>query len=1311
MKQTELDLAKFTLELIQLTDEIVAETDETVLLTRFFDFIEKYFEVESFCLFHADERGNSDLMAKGCNAPLKTELVREVRQLWKKRKGEVIIQSDNIHLFTIDKNSFLFVYYSSKGNEIDRLFRSAIEVFIKKLKLSIRDITLRNQLSHLQDDYTSILLIVEAMDELDIGVQIADVQGKIIYLNKLSRKRLGILDFKQKDYYVSDFEPLFKKKDAWLEHIMELRECKSMVINSVNISIEDKIEIPVEVTVRLATISNKEYVVAVVKDKSLLHSYEELIKKKELMLDVLSDVTHDLLETDDIVKSISSGLKSLGIAIEVDRTYLFTNEYLEDGTITTSQRIEWNSGAKSPQIDNPELQNLPINTFEDFLEKLNNNLPYQNIVSKIEDEELRGILEMQDIVTILLIPIFENDRLWGFVGYDDCTRERVWDKSEIKILQTFSKIISKSVERKKNKDLIESYARFPLENPEPILRIDLEGKILLQNKPAERLKELIIEDGTIVSEMLDLKTFCVFIAREIGSGSKLRTTIVRDQDRFTYSAVIKPIKKDKVINIYMSDISELIHTTNKLNRANQLIDNIHENLEDVIWSISIPNYEVVFLSDSVERLTGYKKVDFTNDFKYWTKLLPPGDTWVIEKINADLMNVGEASFDHRLKRANDTEIWVKNKSKIICNENGLPVRIDGVLSDITKEKEYETLMKFQEEKFRRLNKNMNLGLLEVDNDGIILFANEAFVKMAGYTKEQLIGRIAHEVFPVNGSKKTIEDKIALRSSGVSDSYEVKVFDGRGEERWWLISGAPNTDKNGEVIGSIGIHLDITNQKRVEQELMESKKLADASNQAKEDFLANMSHEIRTPLNGIIGLANELKESDLEEQNAEMVNHIYSSGKHLLSLINQILELSKISSGEVKIHKNQFDMRDLAQDVISIIAPIAKEKGLELVVQIDSRIGETYYGDQIRIKQCLLNLLSNSVKFTDSGSVTLSIDIHQAIGNEEEVRFSVSDTGRGMSKEFLDAIYDKFTQENKDNVSEDEGIGLGMAITKQIVELLDGWIEIASESKRGTMVQILIPLNKTEKNIINQFSLEIDHKDYEELKGMRILVAEDNEVNLLVVRRLLTKKGIDVFEAKNGQEAVKIAENLQPDIVLMDIHMPVCDGVEALQIIRKRGLNMPVFAITADVINSNNNRYDTSGFDGIIIKPFEPSDLFSKLLSVMSKKYLSSDVIDGITGGDEDFKKEFIGLLNESFTEGKNKINDALESKKIEDIGFIVHKLKGSILLLNIDEIIESVLLLSDVKEGEMTFNDVEKHAKKIVIILNRLIHELDNQAS
>ena len=157
--------------------------------------------------------------------------------------------------------------------------------------------------------------------------------------------------------------------------------------------------------------------------------------------------------------------------------------------------------------------------------------------------------------------------------------------------------------------------------------------------------------------------------------------------------------------------------------------------------------------------------------------------------------------------------------------------------------------------------------------------------------------------------------------------------------------------------------------------------------------------------------------------------------------------------------------------------------------------------------------------------------------------------------------------------------------------------------------------------------------------------------------------------------------------------------------------MPVFAITADVINSNNNRYDTSGFDGIIIKPFEPSDLFSKLISVMSKKYLSNDVIDGITGGDEDFKKEFIGLLNESFREGKDKINDALESKKIEDIGFIVHKLKGSILLLKIEEIIESVLLLSDVKEGEMTYNDVEKHAKKIVIILNRLIHELDNQAS
>lgn len=1311
MRNTKFDLAQFTLELIQLTDEIVEETDKPVLLTRFFEFIEKYFAVEAFCLFNVDDGGNADLMFKGCKAPLKTELVKEVRQLWKKRKGEDNIQSDNIRLFTISQNSFLFVYCASKDIETERLFQSTLDVFIKKLKLSIQDITIRNQLSHLQDDYTSILLILEAMDELDIGIQIADLEGKIIYLNKLSRKRLGITDLKRKDYYVSDFEPLFKEKAAWVDHIMELRASNSLLINSVNISVEDKIEIPVEVTARLATISENEFVVAAVKDVSLMHSYEHLLKKKELMLDALADITHDLLETDDILGSISTGLERLGVAVEVDRTYLFTNEYLEDGTILTSQRIEWNSGAKAPQIDNPELQNLPINTFEAFLEKLNDHLPFQEIVSQIEDEELRGILEMQDIITILLIPVFEKDRLWGFIGYDDCTRERTWDKSEIKILQTFSNVISKSVERKKNKDLIESYARFPLENPEPILRIDLEGKMLLQNKPAERLKELTLEEETIVTEILDLKTFCVFIAKEIGSGSKLRTTIVRDQDGFTYSAVIKPIQQDKVINIYMSDISELLNTTSKLNKANQLIDNIHENLEDVIWSISITDYHVVFLSDSVERLTGYKKIDFTKDFKFWRKLLPQGDNWVIEKINEDLKNSGETSFDHKLKRANGTEIWVKNKAKIICNEKGLPVRIDGVVSDITKEKEYETLMKFQEEKFRRLNKNMNLGLLEVDNDGSILYANEAFVQMAGYSKEQLLGKIAHEVFPVDESKKTIEEKISKRNIGVSDSYEVKVINGKGEERWWLISGAPNTDKNGEVIGSIGIHLDITNQKRVERELIEAKKLADSSNQAKEDFLANMSHEIRTPLNGIIGLANELKETELENQSAEMVNHIYSSGKHLLSLINQILELSKISSGELEIVKGRFGMRELAQDVISIIDPLARSKNLELLVQIDNHIGEVYYGDEIRIKQCLLNLLSNSVKYTDSGSVTLKIDIHQSVNNEEEVRFSVTDTGRGMSKEFLDVIYDKFTQENKFNVSADEGIGLGMAITNQIVKLLNGWIEIVSEPERGTKVQMLIPLQRTNKNILKGPSTKSDHQNYEALKGLRVLVAEDNEVNQLVVHRLLTKKGIHVSKAKNGLEAVEIAEKFFPDIVLMDIHMPLCGGVEALQRMREKGLNMPVFAITADAINSNNKRYDSSGFDGIIIKPFEPSELYTKLLIAMSKKYLSSNVIQEISGGDKDFEKEFLSLLHQSLIEGKEKINDALESKKIEDIGFSVHKLKGSILLLKIDEINESVLLLSDVKEGEMSYEDVEKRAKQILIILNRLIHELDSQES
>ncbi len=1316
MEKSMPNIEKFTTELLEFTSRVVASNNIQYILDEFFQFATTHLGTNVLHVMLKADHSLITIYSTG-NEENMEELIFQLkgtREIVEDRKIRNVFGYTTLNI----SDSYLICFKNPDQEKIsEKLFHSTLDLLVRKLEYVDQMLRRQENEQNLEETNHHLQLILQFVNNLDQSIQVANSHGRIVYLNEIAKKRLGIYDFNQRDYYVSDFEPLFKTQEDWLKHVLELREKKKMIIRSYNTIQGTKESIPVEVIITHAEINGTEYVIALSRDISQIQEYESLLKKREQMLKVISDVTYKLLDSNDIIGEIRDTLLDLGQAVKVDRTYLFTNAELPGDVMRTSQRCEWNSGTKTAQIDNPDLQNLPISIFDGFLENLINNKPFQSITSAMPESDLKELLDSQDITSILIIPIFDGEFFWGFIGYDDCTYERTWDESEVTILQTFANVISKSLERKRNIEQIETYAQFSSENPEPVFRIDKSGKIVLRNEPSKRIHQVRIE-GTSINDSFDLSSFCRKIIDDVSSDQRMKNYHVVDQEEFHYSVTAKLLSDKESVNVYMNDITTLVSTTKKLNDANQLIDNILLNLEDTIWSIRLPQYEVVFLSDSAERVSGVSREEFMQDFRAWTKSLLPEDKWVVEQLNKDLLDKGESNIEHRIKRKDNSVGWVSNRCKIITDSKGIPIRIDGSISDITERKNYEATIQFQQEKFRNLIENMNLGLMEVDLNGKILYVNDSFEKMSGYQQDQMIDKSAEDLFLMDQTDPIIKEKLELRSKNQSDSYEVRVKNVFGEKRWWLISGAPNYDSSGKLIGSIGIHLDITNQKKVEKELITSKLKAEASEKSKENFLASMSHEIRTPLNGIIGLANQLIHRELPLEDAELVKLIHTSGKHLLSLINQILELSKITSGKIELNNRTFDIFKTLSDVELITRPLVEEKLLEFELDIDPTISKYYIGDDVRLKQVLLNLVSNSIKYTEQGSISLKVERIESGSSAHVLRFKIKDTGIGMSEEFLQKIFQKFTQENVSNERSSEGIGLGMAITKEIIELFDGKINVESEKEVGTTVTIDIQLQTSTET--QPDSISTNDETYSE-KGLRILVAEDNEINRLVIKMTLEKLGNEYIEAKNGKEAVELAQTTDPDLIFMDIHMPVLDGIKATGILRNElHYTKPIYAVTADIITRGNQSYEEIGFNGVLIKPFEEVDLKRILKSGSAEKQskgpeknkqepeqlFNLNTILELSQDDPSYQNTLIDMMIEHFPVMTDDLELALQNNEPEQIGFICHKFKPNVSILSIKRIENEIKLLADIKSGEMTPLDLKEKTTKVIHTMREVINGL-----
>ncbi|UAA37266.1 response regulator [Paraneptunicella aestuarii] len=388
----------------------------------------------------------------------------------------------------------------------------------------------------------------------------------------------------------------------------------------------------------------------------------------------------------------------------------------------------------------------------------------------------------------------------------------------------------------------------------------------------------------------------------------------------------------------------------------------------------------------------------------------------------------------------------------------------------------------------------------------------------------------------------------------------------------------------------------TSMRRIESQLALSTLAAESANKAKSDFLANMSHEIRTPMNAILGALQIILHKTEKSEYRTLVKNSLVSCQSLLTIINDILDYSKMEAGKLSLEEVPFKFIDVCELIISDMTPLAVKKSvkLELIVSPDFKDG--WLGDPVRIKQILLNLVSNAVKFTLQGKVSIIVQSPSNMNENgyQSLRFSVKDTGIGMSEEVISRVFNRFEQADSSTTRQFGGTGLGMSITQKLIEMMQGELDVSSQQGVGTVFEVILPLQTCAVIEEDDNTVQDEMDTVPQLSGKKILVAEDNEINQMVIESMLSATQATIKIASNGKEAYELFESFQPDLILMDIQMPVMDGFESLYLLQQSNLRIPVIALTANVMSDDVKTYEAAGFTDHIGKPILLNHLHSKL---------------------------------------------------------------------------------------------------------------------
>jgi PAS domain S-box-containing protein len=552
-------------------------------------------------------------------------------------------------------------------------------------------------------------------------------------------------------------------------------------------------------------------------------------------------------------------------------------------------------------------------------------------------------------------------------------------------------------------------------------------------------------------------------------------------------------------------------------------------------------------------------------------------------------------YEFRLRRADGTVIWVETMASTI-EWYGEPASL-AWLTDITQRKQAEEALRRSEQLFMTIfQSSPDIMTLSALQDGRYIYVNEVFLKQFGRTREQVIGRTAAEVgvWGKGDQRGAIFNRL-IATSGQAISVSLRTPD--GELRDFELSGQVIRFEDQDLV--LAIARDATERRRHEEVLRSSKEAAEQANRVKSEFLANMSHEIRTPMNGVMGMTGLLLRTPLSPEQRDYAEAVRESADALLEVINDILDISKMEAGKIELEAIDFNLGTLVDNVVALLIPRAEQKHIAFDAVFEASSRGSFRGDPTRLRQVLLNLVANALKFTQAGSVTVTVAT-SGPAERSVLRIVVADTGIGMTEATCARLFQKFTQADSSVSRRFGGSGLGLAISRQLVELMGGEIGVSSRLGVGSTFWFAVPLAPAHQDAASDMASAAVVRP---TRPLRVLLAEDNVVNQKIVRAILVSAGHRVDIAGNGAAAVEAVRNGTYDLVLMDVQMPVVDGAEATRQIRALPApqcRIAVIALTAHAMVGAKEQYLAAGMDDYLTKPIDSSALLSRLADLSSR---------------------------------------------------------------------------------------------------------------
>ncbi|MFP4289496.1 MAG: PAS domain S-box protein [Bacteroidales bacterium] len=708
---------------------------------------------------------------------------------------------------------------------------------------------------------------------------------------------------------------------------------------------------------------------------------------------------------------------------------------------------------------------------------------------------------------------------------------------------------------------------------------------------------------------------------------------------------------------FIRDITKQRDLSNQIRSKTQLLQNITDNMFDLV-SMADAEGNFTFLSKS-HKILGYPLDDLIG--KNILHFVHPDDQQYMQgKIAEATQKQEEDKVEYRYMRADGSFLWLETMGKVLTDDKR---QVSGLIfssRDITERKKMDITLRQSESNLKAIIENPFESIWSVNICGEAQYINELFAGSFEYAFGVKLTK-GMKIIPV--LPKEIQNLWQER-------YQ-KVFNGEKfifEEVYPLPTGTVYSEiyanpvfLDGEVVGACFYGRDVTERKIAEQSLIHEKEKANAANQAKSEFLANISHEIRTPMNSILGFSEVMMNTTTDSKQNNYLKAILDSGKTLLSLINDILDLSKIEAGKIEISPEPVDVRVIVNEIKQLFDQKTEEKNIEFKLQIDDDLPHSIIFDEIRLRQVLLNLTGNAIKFTEEGFVGICIRVLQKKDNCVDFEIVVADSGIGISPKEQHTIFESFTQTSGQDAKKYGGTGLGLAISKRLIELMHGNLRLDSKPGKGSEFIIQFTNAKYSDEMLEQDQLYLWNEDIIDFEHAKILVVDDVPHNRQLVMTYLDNYDLEIFEVENGQMAVESSRIYQPDLIFMDIRMPGMNGYEATQIIKNdaQTSHIPVVALTASTMHSELDKINNI-FDGYLRKPIQKKSLvnemtrflkFSKTEHLQRTPTPEDDTLLNFTETDitEELRQEFLKLF-------EDRINRQIDFATLDELEVLKNEL-------------------------------------------------------